>query len=78
MKKMKSSKPIYNITDSKGFNALAWETEEGKVVSCNGTLSINHDIEIFDIETGKHIDSIDLRIYCLIYCQKHNTIKISK
>lgn len=58
---MKPSKPVYGITDNKEFNALVWETEEGRIVSCNGTLSINYDIEIFDVETGKHIDSIDLR-----------------
>jgi hypothetical protein len=58
---MKESKPIYGFYDGEDFSGIVWDTELGKIVTCNGNLDINMNLLIKDVETGKDVDDIDLR-----------------
>lgn len=58
---MTDSKAIYGIHDCEDFAAIVWETELGKVITCEGKLNIKNNIVIRSCETGEDVVSVDLR-----------------
>lgn len=58
---MKKSKALYGIWDYEDFTGIVWETELGKIVTCEGKLNPNSNLAIKDVETGEEISNIDLR-----------------
>jgi len=58
---MKESKPLYVIWDQKNFHAIMWETELGKIITCEGKINLNNNLIIRDIETNEDIKNVDLR-----------------
>jgi len=58
---MKESKAIYGVHDHEDFSAIVWETELGRIVTCEGKLNIKNDLFIRSIETGEDVDNMDLR-----------------
>ena len=57
---MKESKPIYAIKNGDNISIL-WDTEYGKILVAQGKIDVNVDLEIWDVETSKKVDNIDLR-----------------
>ena len=41
---MKESKPLYGVWDGEDFTAIVWETELGKIVTCEGKLNVNNNL----------------------------------
>jgi hypothetical protein len=58
---MKESKPVYIISDYEQILGMVWETELGRVVTCEGKWNIKNNLSIRDIETDEEIKNIDLR-----------------
>lgn len=58
---MKKSKPIYGLHDHEDFYATVWETELGKIITCEGKLDIKNNLMIRSVETGEDVGDIDLR-----------------
>lgn len=58
---MKESKALYGIWDHENFSAIVWETELGKIVTCEGRLNINNNIIIRSVDTGEDVNNVDLR-----------------
>ncbi len=58
---MKESKPLYGIWDGEDFAAIVWETELGKIVTCEGKLNVNNNLIIKEADTNEDVDNIDLR-----------------
>lgn len=58
---MKRSEPIYAIRDREEILGIVWDTELGKIVTCEGKWNIKNDLIITDIQTGEDVDIIDLR-----------------
>lgn len=58
---MVNSKPIYCITDNEEFQAIIWETELGRIITCEGKLDIKNNMSVRKVETGEEVVDIDLR-----------------
>lgn len=43
------------------FTAIVWETELGKIVTCEGKLNVNNNLRIKEADTNEDVDNIDLR-----------------
>jgi hypothetical protein len=61
---MRDSVVVLAMNNFNGFSAVLWDTEVGKVLVTQGTLSINSDISIRGMN-GEDLDSIDLRNFLM-------------
>lgn len=58
---LKESKPIYAIHDGDTLQAIVWDTELGRIVTCAGKLNPEKDLTIIDVETQETVKNVDLR-----------------
>lgn len=58
---MKDSKLLYGIRDNCDFIGAVWETELGLIVSHQGKLDLNSDLQIRCAKTQEDIKNVDLR-----------------
>lgn len=57
----RESEAIYGFRDGEDFIGLVWETDLGTVVSFEGKLNLNNNLQIVSAETQEEVDSVDLR-----------------
>lgn len=58
---LKESKPIYAVHDGDTLQAIVWDTELGRIVTCAGKLNPEKDLTIIDVETQETVKNVDLR-----------------
>lgn len=58
---MKESKLVYGVWDHEDFTALVWETELGRIVTCEGKLNPKNNLTIRSAETNEDVSNVDLR-----------------
>jgi len=56
------SNPKYVIKNGDNHVGILWENESlGKVLTVEESIDVNFDLEIYEVETGKLVDHVDLR-----------------